>query len=141
LQKFQDYYTRRDPALLEPFLELLVDDDLEVIGTSGIEPGQVEWYFGRAAAREIFLGDWKGWGDVRLDVPGARIRVNGKTAWLSAVATVSMTITAEQHYAGFLDFIQKDMESWADSAEEKLTYLLRDGSNILYELRRGEHFV
>ena len=43
LQSFQDYYTSRDPALLEPFLELLADDDLEVIGTNGVPAGGGEW--------------------------------------------------------------------------------------------------
>ncbi|MCU0485884.1 MAG: nuclear transport factor 2 family protein [Anaerolineales bacterium] len=141
LQKFQDYYTRRDPAWLDSFLELLATDDLEVIGTNGVRPGKDEWYLGREAAREIFLGDWQSWGDLRLDVPGARIRVNGKIAWLSATATVSMTIRAEQNYADFLAFIQKHLETSPASAEEKLLYILRGGSNTLYELRRGEQFV
>ncbi len=141
LQKFQDYYIRRDPALLDTFLELLADEELEVIGTNGVRPGQDEWYLGRDAAREIFLGDWQSWGDLRLDVPGAHIRVNGKTAWLTATATVSMTIPAEQNYASFLAFIQKHLETSPASAEEKLLYILRGGSNTLYELRRGEQFI
>jgi len=141
LQKFQDYYTRRDPALLDTFLELLADDDLEVIGTGGAQPGQGEWHLGRRAAREIFLGDWKSWGDLRLDVPEAHIRVNGKTAWLSATATISMTIPVEQEYADYLAYIQKYIDTSAASAEEKLLYILRGGSNTLYELRRGEQFT
>ena len=141
LQKFQDYYTRRGPTLLDTFLELMVDDDLEIIGTNGVQPGLDEWHHGRGAAREIFMGDWQSWGDVRLDVPGARIRVNGKTAWLSVTATVSMRIPAEQNYADFLAYIQKHIENSAASAEEKLLYILRGGSNTLYELRRGEQFV
>ena len=141
LQRFQDYYTRRDPALLDTFLELLLDDDLEVIGTNGLQPAEGEWYLSRAAAREIFLGDWQYWGDVRLDVPGARIRVNGKTAWLSAAGTVSKTILAEQNYADFLAFIKQHIDTEGPSAEQKLLHILRGGSNTLYELRRGEHFT
>ena len=141
LQRFQDYYTRRDPALLDTFLELLADDDLEVIGTNGSQPGKEEWYLGKAEAREIFLGDWQGWGDVRLDVPGARIRANGKTAWLSASGTVSMTIPAEKNYADYLSFVRQYLDTDSASAEEKLLYILRGGSNMLYELRRGEKFI
>jgi hypothetical protein len=121
LQRFQDYYTRRDPALWNPS-ELLADDDLEVIGTNAIQPGKDEWHLGKESARDIFLGDWHGWGDVRLDVARARIRINGKTAWLSATATVSKTIPAEQNYADFLEYIQKQLDSSTSSAEEKLLY-------------------
>jgi hypothetical protein len=140
LQCFQDYYTRRDPALWEPFQELLADEALEVIGTNGIQPGKGEWYLGKTAARELFLNDWKSWGDLCLDVPNARIRVNGKTAWLSASGTVNMTITAEQNYADFLAFIKQYIDSENASAKEKLLYILRGGSNTLYELHRGEDF-
>lgn len=141
LQRFQDYYTRRDPALLDTFLELLADDDLEVIGTNGSQPGKEEWHLGKASAREIFLGDWQSWGDLRLDVPGARIRINGKTAWLSAAGTVSMTIPAEKNFADYLSFIRQYLDSSSASAKEKLLYILRGGNNTLFELHRGENFV
>jgi hypothetical protein len=140
LQRFQDYYTRRDSALLEPFLEMLADDDLEVIGTNGLRPGQEEWYLGKAAARQIFLADWQNWGDLRLDVSAARIRVNGGTAWLSASGTVNMTIPAGQNYADYLAYVRRYLDEDSASAEEKLLYILRGGSNTLYELRRGERF-
>ena len=141
LQTFQDYYTSRDPALLEPFLELLADDDLEVIGTNGIRPGEGEWYLGRTSARELFLGDWQWWGDVRLDVPGARIQGNGETAWLSAAGTVSKTIPADQNITDYLAFVRQYLETDGAAAEEKLLYILRGGSNTLYELHRSECFV
>jgi hypothetical protein len=53
LQRFQDYYTRRDPTQLDLFLEMLADDDLEVIGTNGLCTGEGEWYLGKASARAI----------------------------------------------------------------------------------------
>jgi hypothetical protein len=141
LRRFQDYYTRRDPALLDTFLELLVADDLEVIGTNGLRPGESEWYLGKAAARALFLSDWQSWGDLRLDVPNAQIRLNGKTAWLSAAGVVAMHLPAEKNYTDFLAFIRQYLDSDTPSAEEKLLYLLRGSSNTLYELRRGSDFV
>lgn len=57
LQYFRDYYTRRDPNLLDTFLELLADEDLEVIGANGPRPGEGEWYLGKSAARKLFLGE------------------------------------------------------------------------------------
>jgi hypothetical protein len=141
LQRFQDFYTLRDVSQIEAFLELLADDDLETIGTNGVQAGTDEWHLGKTAARELFVGDWESWGDVRLDVAGARIRVNRETAWLSASATVQMLIPAEQNFADYLAFAQKYIDSNQLSAEEKLLYILRGGSNTLYELRRGENFV
>jgi hypothetical protein len=141
LERFQNYYTLRDPALITEFEELLADTDFEVIGTNGIQPGEGEWYLGQAAARELFLGDWQYWGDLRLDVPGARIRVNGQTAWLSATATVTKTIPAGQNYTDYLAFVRKYLDKDGPSAEEKLLYILRGGNNTLYELRGGEHFT
>jgi hypothetical protein len=141
LQRFQDYYTHRDPALLDTFLELLADDDLEVIGANGLRPSEGEWYLGKSAARELFLGDWQSWGDLHLDVQNATIRVNGKSAWLSATGTVSMNIPAEKNYADYLEFVRQYLDTSNISAEEKLLYILRGGNNTLYELRRGEDFV
>ena len=141
LERFQDYYTHRDPTLLEDFLELLAGDDLEVIGTNGIRPRQGEWYLGQAAARELFLGDWQSWGDLRLDVPEARIHVLGQVAWLSTTATVAMTIPADQNIPDYLAFVRKYLDTDGPSAEEKLLYILRGGNNTLFELRRGERFT
>jgi len=141
LAQFQEYYTRRDAAQLEAFLQMLADEDLEVIGTNASTPGQDEWHLGKTSAREIFLGDWEGWGDVRLDVAGARIRANGETAWLSCAGTVQMRIEAEKNFADYLAFAQRYMETPGLSAEEKLLYILRGGNNTLYELRRGENFI
>jgi hypothetical protein len=140
LAVFQDYYTRRNPDLLDEFIKLM-DEDLEVIGTNAIQPSRDEWYLDRDAAREIFLGDWEGWGDVRLDVPGARIRAHGEVAWLSCAGTVEMKIETEKGYADYLAFVKKYIDSEGLTAEQKLVYLLRGGTNTLYELRRGEKFV
>ena len=140
LQFFQEYYTRRDPTLLPEFLDLMTED-LEVIGTNGVRPGEDEWYQDRNAAREVFLEDWQGWGDVRLDVPSARIRVHAEVAWLSCAGTVEMKIETEKGFADYLAFVKRYIDSEGLTAEQKLVYLLRGGTNTLYELRRGETFV
>ncbi len=141
LQQFQVYYTRRDPALVDEFFDRLMDDDLEVIGTNGIRPGDQEWYPTRETAREIFVGDWQSWGDLRLEISAARLRLHDQTAWLSAPATVQMTIPAEKNYADYLNFIRSYMEKENLTAEQKLLYILRGGNNTLFELRRGEDFT
>jgi hypothetical protein len=47
LQKFQDGYGRRDAGLIDDFRNLFVsEDELEMIGTGAIEPGDGEWCLG-----------------------------------------------------------------------------------------------
>lgn len=140
MEMFQEYYTQRDPARLEEFLQLM-DEDLEVIGTNAVRPGEDEWYLNQQAAREIFLGDWEGWGDVRLDLAGARIRVQGEVGWLSCPGTVTMKFETEKGYADYLAFVRKTIDKEGLSAEQKLLNLLRGGTNTVFELRRGETFV
>ncbi len=62
-------------------------------------------------------------------------------AWLSAAGTVQMRIAADQNYADFLAYARQYIDNEQLSAEEKLLYILRGGSNTLYELRRGEDFI
>ena len=44
----------------------LFTEDVEVIGTNGVRPGEAEWYTNREAAKKWVEGDWEGWGDLRL---------------------------------------------------------------------------
>ena len=139
LQSFQDGYTLRDLAQVDAFMQLFTRD-AEVIGTNGARPGVDEWYLGRDAARELVHGDWDSWGDLRLDLGTASIHVHGTVGWVAVAATVTQIIGAE-NYARYLDFIQDFLEKSTLSAEEKLHYILRGGTNTIYELRRGEKFV
>ncbi len=139
LQAFQDGYTRRDLAQVDAFMELFTSD-CEVIGTNGIKPGSDEWYTSRSTARELVAGDWKGWGDLRLDLDSVSIHASGEVGWLAATATVSDTIGSE-NYASYLDYVKKFIETSPLPAEQKLHYILRGGANTVYELRRGEKFV
>jgi len=140
LETFQNYYNQRDPVLLPEFLDLMAED-LEVIGTNGVHPGEGEWHLDRNSAREIFIGDWEGWGDVRLDLSSARIRAHGEVGWLSCAGIVEMKIETEKGFSDYLSFIKKYLDTEGLTAEQKLVYLLRGGTNTLYELRRGENFI
>ena len=139
LQKFQDGYTRRDVTQVDAFMDLFTPD-AEVIGTNGVKPGLEEWYTSRDSARELVQGDWETWGDLRLDLDSASIRVYGDTGWIAASATVSKTIGSE-NYAQFLEFVQDFIATSTLPPEEKLHFILRGGTNTVYELRRGENFV
>lgn len=139
LQAFQEGYTRRDLAAVDTFMALFAPD-VEVIGTNGVKPGVDEWYIDRDSARELVGGDWEGWGDMRLDLASASIHTQGTVGWVAATATVTQHIGAD-NYAAFLERAREFIETSTLPAEEKLHYILRGGTNTVYELRRGETFV
>jgi len=139
LQRFQDGYTQRDLGQVDPFMDLFTDD-AEVIGTNGVKPGVDEWYMDRASARELVAGDWQGWGDLRLDLDSMSVHSRGDVGWVAASGRVIQTIGSE-NYAAYLDFVRKFLDDSNLSAEQKLLYILRGGTNAVYELRRGEKFV
>jgi hypothetical protein len=139
LQTFQDGYTRRDSSQVDAFMELFTPE-AEVIGTNGAKPGVDEWYTSRDAARELVEGDWKEWGDLRLDVDAASIHAQGEAGWIAASATVTKTI-GEENYASYLEFVKRFIETSSLPAEQKLHFILRGGTNTIYELGRGEKFV
>lgn len=139
LQAFQTGYVLRDPDQVDAFMELFTQD-AEVIGTNGVRPGVDEWYLDRSAARELVAGDWKAWGDLRLDLESVSIHTLGDAGWIAAAATVTQVI-GDENYAAYLEFVKGFIELPGISAEEKLHYILRGGANTIYELRRGEKFI
>ena len=139
LEAFQDGYARRDLTQTDAFMELF-KPDAEVIGTNGVRPGVDEWYMDRLSARELVAGDWEGWGDLRLDLDSMSISSRGDVGWVAAPATVTKII-GEENYASYLDFVKTLIDDTKLSPEQKLLYILRGGTNTVYELRRGEKFI
>lgn len=139
MQTFQDGYTQRDLAQVDAFMELFTQD-VEVIGTNGSKPGVGEWYLNRSDARALVDGDWRAWGDLRLDLGSASIHVLGEAGWIAATATVTQTI-GDDNYASYLGYVKDYIEQPGLNAEEKLHNILRGGTNTVYELRRGNKFV
>ena len=139
LQTFQDGYTRRDITQLDAFMELFTPN-AEVIGTNGVKPGKDEWYTNRDSARNLVEGDWNWWGNLSLDVDSASIQVFDNVGCIAATATVTKTMGPES-YASFLESIKTYIETSSLPAEQKLRFILRGGTNILYELGRGDKFV
>lgn len=138
-QIFQEGYIRRDLTQVEKFMTLFTED-AEVIGTNGIAPGVDEWYMNRTSARELVAGDWEGWGDLRLDLDSMSVHSRGEVGWVAAAATVTKII-GEENYASYLDFVKTLIDDTKLSPEQKLLYILRGGTNTVYELRRGEKFI
>ena len=85
MRAFQSGYTKRDPAILPKFMEQLFpkDQDILVLGTdSG------EWIEGYQRVGDFIAGDWRGWGDVRLDVDNAMVSADNDVAWVTTTGTV-----------------------------------------------------
>jgi len=57
--------------------------------------------------------------------------------WVAASATVTQII-GEENYTSYLEFVKKYLERTDISAEQKLLFILRGGTNTIYELRRGK---
>ena len=139
MQAFQEGYIHRDVTKADAFMELFTSDT-EVIGTNGLKPGVDEWYMDRASSRELVVGDWEGWGDLRLDLDSMSVHSRGDVGWVAASATVTKVIGAE-NYQSYLEFVKTFINDPKLSAEQKLLHILRGGTNTVYELRRGETFV
>jgi len=123
LQSFQDGYIARDVTKLDDFMELFVPgDDAEMIGIGASVRNENEWFQGTERIREIIESDWTFWGDVTLDVEGARITVKGDAAWLST--TGSILQTDHIHSDDVTGFTLKQMRKMLDddslSQEDRL---------------------
>lgn len=139
VDQFQQGYIERDQAQVDAFMQLFTPE-CEVIGTGGQRPGVSEWYLDRDSARALVAGDWQGWGDLRLEMDTLSIHSHGDVGWIAVSATVSEHV-GEETYQGFLDYLQEFTAKAPMTARQKLLYILRGGSNTLYELSRGEDFV
>lgn len=138
LERFQVGYTRRDPDAVEAFMaDLFVpDDELLVIGT-----GADEWCYGREEVQQLIESDWRHWGDVALDVPGAMITVQGDVAWLATQGTVSSTIPRETFYQSFLNGVGDHLNSDVLTQEDKVLEIARGVTNVLFETARGDTYI
>jgi hypothetical protein len=142
LQRFQDGYDRRDLSLVDDFRKLFSSDqDVEVIGTGAIEPGDDEWCLGPEATSVLVKNDWEGWGDLALDVADARIHVHGDVAWLATTGTVTMELEPEETSRDYLDYISQIVENDDLAPRSRLLEILRGSANTLFEAERGKNYV
>jgi len=139
LQKLQDGYTARDIAKLDAFMQLFVQDEgIEMIGIGASKRAENEWFEGLDRVRYIVEGDWKYWGDVKLDVNGAKITVRGKTAWLSTTGTVTQTEAFDTAIQLHLEDMKAIFDKDELSADEKLMEVTHYGMRRLRERAKGK---
>ena len=85
-------------------------NDAELIGIGATTRGENEWFQGSKKIREIIESDWTYWGDVRLDVEGARISTLGDAAWLSTNGGLAQTKTFDEVLGFNLDQMKELLE-------------------------------
>lgn len=139
LQRFQDGYAARDLAALDEFMQLFVQsNDVELIGIGASVRGGNEWFQGVVAIREIIESDWTYWGDVELDVEGAKVTVRGDVAWLSTTGALVQTGTFDQALPFYLKQMKELLEDKADDPDARLMEATHFGMRRLRERGLGD---
>lgn len=138
LQTFQDGYSARDLSQLDQFMTLFVQSDqIELIGIGAAERGGNEWFQGVEQVRDIVEGDWTYWGNVMLDVPGAKITVNGDTAWLSTQGKIVQTTTFDDALPFYMDQMKEMLEDEGRDPDSRLMEATHFGMRRLRERSLG----
>jgi hypothetical protein len=141
LQQFQDGYKERNIEKLDAFISLFArSEDTELIGIGAFERGGIEWFEGADKIREIIQSDWEYWGDVLIDVQGAKISVNGDVAWMTATGTLEQTETFDEALPQYLDQMKMIIEDENSDADEKLLEASHFGMRRLRERIKGKGY-
>jgi hypothetical protein len=142
LQRFQDGYTVRDLSKLDEFVALFhQSDDVELIGIGASVRGGNEWFQGVEAVREIIESDWAYWGDVVIDVDGAKITVHDDVAWLSTSGTLAQTDTFDKALPFYLDQMKELLEDESSDPDARMMEATHFGLRRLREKQKGIGFA
>lgn len=89
LNAFQDGYSRRNTAQLQPFMEqLFSQDNALVLGTM---PNEI--LVDREGASRLVRSDWKSWGDCTFLMDNAHVSAAGEAAWVSTIGYVRFDLS------------------------------------------------
>ncbi|MEG0773079.1 hypothetical protein [Clostridium sp.] len=111
----QEGYIQRDLKEIDNFMGKLFDKDENVIvvGTSN-----GEWCLGYEEVKEIFLGDWEYWGDLRINTDEATIIPLGNTALIYTTATIKYSFASNNDtYARYLGYIKEYFDGVSDTSK------------------------
>lgn len=104
LNIFEQAYIERDVNKIDIFMDRLFDKDenVVVVGTSGDE-----LCIGYEQVREIFLGDWEYWGDLRIKADEATIVPLGNTAVIYTTGTIKYSFNSKDDtYTRYLGYVK-----------------------------------
>ncbi len=146
LKKFQAGYNERDVSKADEYVRDLFDaEDVLIIGTGASAPGDGEWCEGIEAVKQIIKSDWKHWDDLKMETEKARIRINGKTAWVAFGGTSKSRQTTKSGYASGMEAIRywQNQNKYQENPREFFLWLSYYTSRMLldYELVDGEGFI
>lgn len=105
LNIFEEAYIQRDVNKIDNFMDGLFhkDENIIIVGTGGSE-----WCIGYEEVKDIFLGDWEYWGDLRINADEASIIPLGNTALIYTTGTVKYSFYSNSDtYASYLDNVKK----------------------------------
>jgi hypothetical protein len=138
LQQFQDGYMKRDLDQLDSFMGLFAQNqDVELIGIGAAERGGYEWFEGLDKIKEIIQSDWEYWGEVSIDVQGAKISVNGDIAWLSTTGKLEQTAASGTALSFYLEQMKHILGDNDRNVDEKLIEATHFGMRRLRERLKG----
>ncbi len=138
LSKFQAGYTARDTSKIDQFMKLFSQsNEIELIGIGASARRAYEWFQGTEEVADIIKGDWTYWGNVLLDIDGAKISVNGETAWLSTTGTVTQTEHFDDSLSFFLDRMKEMLEDERIDLDTRLVESTHYGMRRVRERHKG----
>ncbi|MDI6453256.1 hypothetical protein [Peloplasma aerotolerans] len=108
LNYFQDAYIKKDPSLIDDFMKLLfIKDNLIVFGT-----GINEICLTDEQSRELFISDWKYWGDYRLNFDTVDIKQYPSFTYVNIEGALTYQFKDDDEtYAKFAGYVRENMES------------------------------
>lgn len=105
LQNMKQFYIERKPENIGKLQKLFFDDALPpiIIGT-----GSSEWKYGISEAKEIFLSDWDGWGNVSIDLSSLEYDCFESMAWFHVKAGVEYSFKdSDDKYKSYMESVCK----------------------------------
>ena len=136
LQILQEGYNKRDPKYLDTFMKIYSSKESSLI----IGTGQGGVFRGFEKAKELFLGDWKDWGDVKYDINTADIQVNGDMAWVFMFADLRLEHSEKYLNKTALKRIKTTLENETTSENAKMVDILRLSALNFVEKLKSEIF-
>jgi len=142
LRRFQEGYQTRDLTELDAFMDLFVSgDQAELIGIGATERGGYEWFQGSEAIRGVIESDWTYWGDVTIDIEGARISVSREVSWLSTTGWLRQTQTFDQALRFYLEQMKGLLDNTALGPDDRLMEATHYGLRRLRERDKGQGYA
>ncbi|MBU1142388.1 MAG: hypothetical protein KKH92_01950 [Firmicutes bacterium] len=108
LNFFQKGYEKKDPNFIDEFMkELFIKDDLIIFGT-----GINEVCITDEQSRELFVSDWKYWGDYYLNFDTIDIKSYPLFSYVNILGTLTYRFKDdEETYDKFIGFVKENMEN------------------------------